>query len=271
MQRPAALDVVLSAIAEYASATAQDPHFQIFNKSAVPFPKGSDEFWWSLLVSWKPFRSVFAEDGGDQPLISRRDVNPSQTPRVECELTRGKLLKNGWDVGWIFDDEAPDPEITIVQVDPSSNFLDRSIYAQIHLPQWKLAEYATKYKLVNHTSEVPQFLGYRLTVLGNSPAKCARLDCKPHLRNTPANLLTIDKKQLEAPVDIHGKIFVTAQGRHLTTEELRELVIFCMGQAEASELRLKSWQKLREALQEEARKFLMSAQHVRAQPALQAG
>ena len=153
-----------------------------------------------------------------------------------------------------------------MQVDPSSNFLDRSIYSQKRLPLWQFAAYAADNALVPHVSEVPQFLDYRLNVFGNTTAKCIRMQSKVELRNTPANLLTIDKKSLDAPVDIHGKFFVIAEGRDITKEEVFELVIFCMGQAETTELKLRSWDKLKEALQEEARKFLMSAQHLRPLP-----
>lgn len=42
----------------------------------------SEEWYWEQLVDNKPFRSVYEE----QPLISKRSKNLSQTPREKCEL-----------------------------------------------------------------------------------------------------------------------------------------------------------------------------------------
>jgi hypothetical protein len=251
----------------YIEKTRGEAKFQLFGKDVPPFPRDQDECWWFVLLCSKPFRSVFARDGGEQPCISPPDVNKWQTPREECLLMREKLQR--FDIDHMLDQSAPERDISVVQVDPSANFLDRSIYTQRRLPVWQLAAYAADHFLVPHDSEVPQFLDYRLNVFGNTVSKCIKLQHRTELRNTPANLLTIDKKSLDAPVDIHGKVFVVAEGRDLTKEELFEIVIFCMGQAETTELKLTSWQKLKAALTEEARKFLMSAQYVRARPRVQ--
>lgn len=50
------------------------------------FPKYSEEWYWELLVDQKPFRSVFEQPDSTQPLILKRTINLSQTPREQCEL-----------------------------------------------------------------------------------------------------------------------------------------------------------------------------------------
>ena len=253
----------------YIQKTAGDPELRLFGKHVLPYPRDADEYWWCVLMASKPFRSTYAKDGGEQPAISMPSENKSQTPREECLLLKGQLSRDEWDVDWMFDESAPEKELTMVQIEPTGNFLDKSVYKPKLILQWKFIDYVIEHLLVAHLSEVPQFLGYHLNVFGNRAAKCVRMQHKVELRSTPANLLTIDKKRLEAPVDIHGKVFVVAQGRDITPEEIFEMVIFCMGQAETTELKLRSWEKLKEALQEEARKFLMNAQYVRPRPTLQ--
>lgn len=259
--QPTALSRVLSELARYTEATAGEQPALLFGEKLLPYPKTSDEFWWAILLMIKPFTCVY---GGEQPLISSEDKNKSQTPKEEVQLLgEQELRRHSLDPDFVFDEQVDTKMLDIIQVNPTSNFLDKTVYKHVHMETWKFAEYAVKNLLCLHTSDVPMFLGYRMNVFGYGVARCVDLQHKVHLRNTPANLLTIDKKKLSAPVDIHGKVFVVAQNRRLTPAELQEIVIFCMGQAECSELKLTSWQKLKDSLQEEARKFSKSAQHLR--------
>lgn len=259
--QPSALQRVSSDLARYTEATAGETQALLFGEKLVPYPKNSDEFWWAVLLITKPFTSVFE---GEQCLISSSDQNQSQTPKEEVQLLGEQVLRsNCLDADFILNDQRETRMIDIIQVNPTSNFLDKTVYKHVRMEAWKFAEYAVKNLLCLHTSDVPMFLGYRMNVFGYGVARCVELQHKVHLRNTPANLLTIDKKKLSAPVDIHGKVFVVAKDRSLTPAELQEIVIFCMGQAECSELKLTSWQKLKDSLQEEARKFSMSAQHLK--------
>jgi hypothetical protein len=263
---PPELAAASERVTRYMLKTRGETQFRIFGKLVIPYPRNMDEYWWAVLLATKPFRTVFATAGGPQPLIDGPELNKSQTPREQCVLLKTQLPRKDWDLDWMFDEGAPEKELSVVQIDSTSNFLDRSAYTQKQILMWKFAEFVLDNVLVPHRSEVPQFLDYRLNVFANTATKCVKLQHKVELRNTPANLLTIDKKSLDAPVDIHGKVFLLAEGRDLTPEEVFEIVIFCMGQAEATELKLTSWDKLKTALQEEARKFLMSAQHVRPLP-----
>jgi hypothetical protein len=251
---------------EYLLKAAGESPFQLFGKNAVPYSRTDERFWWTVLLVVRRLGSLSDHEG----LLQGPDVNRSRTPREECQLMRDTLDERCWDVEWMFDDSLPEKELTIIQIDTTSNFLDRRVYSKKCMLQWKFAEYAYKNALIRHTSEVPIFLDYRLNVFGNTAARCVKLQHKIHMRNSPANLLTIDKKTLEAPVDIHGKVFVVGEGRDLEPEEIFEIVIFCMGQAETKELRLKSWDRLKEVLTEEASKFMRSAQHIRARPRIQA-
>lgn len=252
---------VSAELTRYAKATEGEHQALLFGEQLVPYSKQVEEFWWAVLLMAKPFRSIY---GGEQPLISSSDQNKSQTPKEEVQLLGKEALRsNGLDADFILDDDQDTKTIDIIQVNPTSNFLDKTVYKHVRMDTWKFAEYAVKNVLCLHTSDVPMFLGYRMNVFGYGVSRCVELQHKVHLRNTPANLLTIDKKKLAAPVDIHGKVFVVAQNRSLTPAELQEIVIFCMGQAECSEMKLTSWDKLKDSLQEEARKFSMSAQHLR--------
>lgn len=265
---PPELQEVSQFVIGYVAATAHERKFELFGKNVIPYPRADERFWWAVLLNVRPARSF---KGGEQPLIDGPDVNASGSPREQCALMREQLEADGcWDVPWMFDPAAPEKEVQIVQIECTSNFLDRRAYTKKTMAQWKFAEYAYSNNLVLHKSEVPAFLDYRLAVFANTAAKCVRMQHKIELRNSPANLLTIDKRSLEAPVDIHGKAFVVAEGRDLDPLEVFEIVIFCMGQAETTELKLTSWDRLREVLTEEARKFMMSAQHVRGRPRLRA-
>jgi hypothetical protein len=264
---PPEAEEVQRLMAEYLVKTAGEQPFQLFGKNVIPYPKSDVRFWWAVLLAT---RRMDLQSEEKLALLQGSDVNKSGTPREECLLMRDALDKRSWDVEWMFDDILPEKELTIVQIDSTSNFLDRRVYTKKEMLQWKFAEYAYNNALVRHISEVPIFLDYRLNVFGNTAARCVQLQHKIHLRNSPGNLLTIDKKALEAPVDIHGKVFVVGEGRDLEPEEIFEIVIFCMGQAETTELRLKSWGQLREVLTDEARKFMKSAQHLRARPRIQA-
>jgi hypothetical protein len=261
-ERPSELVEASSVIAEYARLIGENgSNDKLFDHTIIPFARNTDQFWWSVLLCTKPFRSVYS---GEQPMISPPETNKSRTPKEECQLLPRKALEDAkLDVDWLLDDEAPEKIITIVQLNPTSNFLDRAAYKQVKMELWKFASYVMAHKLIQHASEVPRFLTYDLAVFANTPSRCVALQHKPALRNTPANLLTIDKKSLDAQIDIHGKVFVVANGLDLQEDELREVVIFCMGQAETTELKLKSWDKLKDRLQEEARKFALSAQHIR--------
>lgn len=259
--QPPALQRVSSELAHYAQATAGESQALLFGEKLVPYPKTTDEFWWAILLMTKSFKSVY---GGQRPLISCSDQNRSQTPKEEVQLLGEQVLRgHALNPDFILDDQRETQMIDIVQVNPTSNFLDKTVYKHVRMETWKFAQYAVKNLLCLHSSDVPMFLGYRMNVFGYGVGRCIELQHKVHLRNTPANLLTIDKKKLSAPVDVHGKVFVVAQNRTLTPAELQEIVIFCMGQAECSELKLTSWQKLKDSLQEEARKFSRSAQHLK--------
>eukprot|EP00892_Ulva_mutabilis_P009872 jgi/Ulvmu1/7257/UM035_0044.1 len=262
VSQPPALSRVYYELQRYTEATAGEHQALLFDEKLVPYPKSTDEFWWAILLMTKPFRSVF---NGDQPLISSADQNQSQTPKEEVKhIGEQTLQRHSLDAAYILDENAEPRMLDIIQVNPTSNFLDKSVYKHVRMEKWKFAEYAVKNLLCLHSSDVPMFLGYRMNVFGYGVSRCVELQHKVHLRNTPANLLTLDKKKLSAPVDIHGKVFVIAHNRQMTPAELQEIVIFCMGQAECSELKLTSWQKLKDSLQEEARKFSRSAQHLRA-------
>lgn len=261
LSQPPAFARVCSELQRYTEATAGEHQAMIFGETLVPYPRTSDEFWWAILLMSKPFRSVF---GGEEPLISPSDQNQTQTPKEEVLLLGEQALqRHSLDVEFILDEQAEPKMLDVIQINPTSNFLDKTIYKHVRMEKWRFAEYVVKILLCLHSSDVPMFLGYRMNVFGYGVARCVELQHKVHLRNTPANLLTIDKKKLSAPVDIHGKVFVVAQNRRITPAELQEIVIFCMGQAECSELKLTSWQKLKDSLQEEARKFSRSAQHLK--------
>lgn len=233
---------------------------RLFGKIVIPYPKSSEEFWWAILLAAKPFRSIYK---GPQPLISPVSENESQSAEEEVRLIgREKLGQCGLDAGYILNDDEKTKMLTTVQLNPTSNFLDKSVYKKVEIEEWKFGKYLMDHKLCLHRSEVPMFLGYSVNVFGYGIRKCVQLEHKLELRNTPANLLLIDKKTLSSPIDIHGKVFVVAENRDLSPDELKEIVIFCMGQAETSELKYTSWEKLKDRLQEEARKFAMSAQHL---------
>lgn len=232
----------------------------LFGKVIIPYPKDSDDFWWAVLLATKPFRSIYK---GDNPLISPASVNASQTPQEEVRLLgREKLAECQLDAEFVLNDEIKTRMLTSVQLNPTTNFLDKSVYKKVVTEQWKFGQFLMEHKLCIHRSEVPMFLGYCVNVFGYGIKKCVQLETKVNLRNTPANLLLIDKKTLSSPIDIHGKVFVVAENRELTPDELKEIVIFCMGQAETSELKYTSWERLKDRLQLEARKFAMSAQHL---------
>ena len=233
---------------------------KLFGKVIIPYPKDSDDFWWAVLIASKPFRSIYK---GEQPLISPVAENDSQTPQEEVRLLgREKLSACHLDAELILNDDIETRTLTTVQLNPTSNFLDKSVYKQVVIEQWKFGQFLMEHKLCLHRSEVPMFLGYTVNVFGYGIKKCIQLEDKVNLRNTPANLLLIDKKTLSSPIDIHGKVFVAAENRDLSPDELKEIVIFCMGQAETSELKYTSWERLKDRLQEEARKFAMSARHL---------
>lgn len=54
----------------------------------VVWPTCTEEYYWHLLVSTKPFRTIYAETPGSAPasLIDARPRNLSQHPREQCEL-----------------------------------------------------------------------------------------------------------------------------------------------------------------------------------------
>jgi hypothetical protein len=233
---------------------------KLFGKVLIPYPKTQEEFWWTALMSCKPATNIYS---GDMPFISAVSENELQTPQAEVRLLGPEKLKDAsLDVEFIMNDDCGSRTLTAVQVNPTSNFLEKTVYKQVKLEEWKFARYLMQHRLCLHRSEVPKFLGYNINVFGYPATKCVELEHKVHLRNTPANLLIIDKKTLTSPVDIHGKVFVVAEDRDLTPDELKEIVIFCMGQAETNEFKYTSWERLKEKLQDEARKFAMSAQHL---------
>jgi hypothetical protein len=54
-------------------------------KQGTTWPKYSEEWYWEELLAVKPFRSVYADEGLQQPLIDSITINLSQTPREQCE------------------------------------------------------------------------------------------------------------------------------------------------------------------------------------------
>jgi hypothetical protein len=68
------------------------------------WPLYSEEYYWDRLLE-KPFRSIYATDGGKQPLIDLPVRNLSQTPREQCELDG--FLKTGLEV------EGPGQEVVV--------------------------------------------------------------------------------------------------------------------------------------------------------------
>lgn len=259
---PPALDKSAEEVLAYLDDMAKQSETpaKLFGKVLIPYPKTADEFWWTALLSTKAATGVYK---GDQPFISAVSDNESQTPQEEVRLLgRERLLAACLDADLILNSECSTRMVTAVQVNPTSNFLDKTVYKQVQLEEYKFARYIMEHQLCLHRSEVPMFLGYKINVFGYSLKKCIDLEHKVHLRNTSANLLLIDKKTLTAPIDVHGKVFVVAENRDLTPDELKEIVIFCMGQAETSEFKYTSWERLKEKLTDEARKFAMSAQHL---------
>jgi hypothetical protein len=233
---------------------------KLFGKIIIPYPKNTDDFWWAVLLSAKPFKSIYK---GDLALISPVSVNTSQTPQEEARLLgRERLLECSLDAEYVLNDDIEPRMLTTVQLNPTANFLDKTVYKQVVIEEWKFGKYLMDHKLCFHRCEVPMFLGYSVNVFGYGIKKCVQLQEKVNLRNVPANLLLIDKKTLTSSIDMHGKVFVVAEQRDLSPDELKEIVIFCMGQAETSELKYTSWERLKDRLQEEARKFAMSAQHL---------
>lgn len=77
-QAPRALEAVF----EHVATAAQSGTYSVGHL----WPKFSEEWYWERLVDKKPFRSVYEEESGRQPLISKRSRNLSQTPREQCEL-----------------------------------------------------------------------------------------------------------------------------------------------------------------------------------------
>lgn len=46
----------------------------------------SEEHYWDLLIEHCLFQTVYADDGGERPLIDTTSTNLSQTPREQCEI-----------------------------------------------------------------------------------------------------------------------------------------------------------------------------------------
>ena len=123
-----------------------------------------DSFWWAVLIASKPFRSIYK---GEQPLISPVAENDSQTPQEEVRLLgREKLSACHLDAELILNDDIETRTLTTVQLNPTSNFLDKSVYKQVVIEQWKFGQFLMEHKLCLHRSEVPMFLGYTVNVLG---------------------------------------------------------------------------------------------------------
>jgi hypothetical protein len=113
--RPAAFVAASNKVFEYIDKTRGEPEFRLFGKLVSPYPRSQDECWWIILLHAKPYCTMYATEGGDQPLISAPGTNKSQTPREECLLMKEKLRAQ-WDVDWLFDESAPEKEVTVVQV-----------------------------------------------------------------------------------------------------------------------------------------------------------
>lgn len=259
---PPVLLRVSEALAKYCKVQGSGAS-QFFGRPFLPYSRGSEEFWWYLLLCTKPHRSIYATEGGAQPLISGPDVNTSQTPKEECELSREAIAKAGFNVDFIFGD-GPERGLTVIQLDPSNNFLDRKVYKRIDsIAEHKFMKYCMEGSLVPREVEIPRFLKYNLMMYTNSNLRIDLVKYNDKLRNQPATLLTLPQKTLTPEMNIFGKAFVVCDDLDLTTEEMREIVIFCMGQAECLELKMKSWDKLRDILQDEARKFALNAEHLR--------
>lgn len=262
MSMPAAVEDAFNLIDARSKSGLGKAGFRILGEEVVPHPKDSDSFWWHLLISCKPARSVFSTDS-EQSWISEPSINKSQTPQEQCRLDRAAIVKAGFDADYVFGDG--EAELDVVQINSTTNFLDAKAYTHVKMPAHRFMHFIASNRLVPRQAEVPQFLGYSMQVFSNNDDRCLDLHekGKDKLRNQPATLLTIDKKTLVAACPLYGKAFVVAKDMDLGPEEVREIVIFCMGQSEALEYKLTSWDKLKNALQDDARKFALSSQHIR--------
>jgi hypothetical protein len=102
-ERPPELVEASSVVAEYVRLIGENgSNDKLFDHTIIPFAKNTDQFWWSVLLCIKPFRSVYS---GEQPMISAPDTNKSRTPKEECQLLPRKALEDAkLDVEWLLDD-----------------------------------------------------------------------------------------------------------------------------------------------------------------------
>eukprot|EP01006_Ploeotia_vitrea_P022343 TRINITY_DN54748_c0_g1_i1.p1 TRINITY_DN54748_c0_g1~~TRINITY_DN54748_c0_g1_i1.p1 ORF type:complete len:399 (-),score=35.18 TRINITY_DN54748_c0_g1_i1:64-1260(-) len=70
-------------------AEVEEALMSIFNSPGKnPYDPQTDpeKFYWVRLLSAKQFQTVYAKEGGKQPLISEPEINHSQAPREQCQI-----------------------------------------------------------------------------------------------------------------------------------------------------------------------------------------